>query len=436
MLDRDEARKILEKALGHSEADGCEITLSGSDGGNIRYALNTVTTAGELRDVSLAVQSNFGKKSGVATINELDDEALETVVRRSEELARLAPEDPEFMEVLGPQEYVESPAYFEATAAVSAAERAEAAGHSIRPSREKKLVAAGFLEHEAGFSAIRNSKGLFAYHRATDADFSVTVRTADGTGSGWAARDVNDFRRLDTASASQIAIDKALRSRNPREVEPGEHTVVLEPAAVDGLLGNMQWAFDARQADEGRSFLSKPDGKTKLGERIVDERVTVYSDPAHAEVPGTPWAQGGRPRQRTVWIDKGVVKNLHSSRFWAAKSERPDIPPPGQVIMEGGDASLDELIAGTERGILVTRFWYIRMVDPQTLLQTGLTRDGTFWIEGGKIAYPIKNLRFNESPVAMLGSLEALGRQQRVGNSLLPAIKVRDFTFSSLSDAV
>jgi predicted Zn-dependent protease len=436
IMDSRAARAVLARALTHSKADACHLTLEGQVGGNIRYALNTVTTSGEQENVTLTVRSSFGKRSGVATVNELDDASLAAAVRRSEELARLAPEDPEHLPPLGPQEYVESVAWYDATAGITAEHRAEAALHGIRPSRAQELVAAGFLEHRAGFSAILNSAGLFAYHRATGVDFSATVRTADDTGSGWVSRAVNDVARLDTAAASQIAIDKAVRSREPREVAPGRYTVILEPAAVRGLLQPMIGAFDARQADEGRSFLAKPGGDTRLGERIVDPRVTLFSDPGHPEVPASPWADDGRPRRRTAWIENGVVRNLHSSRYWAASTEREDIPPPANSILEGGDATVEELVAATERGILVTRFWYIRSVDPQTLLFTGLTRDGTFLVEDGRIAYPIKNLRFNESPVAMLSQIEALGRQERVGGSLLPALKVRDFTFTSLSDAV
>lgn len=168
----------------------------------------------------------------------------------------------------------------------------------------------------------------------------------------------------------------------------------------------------------------------------MDERVTIYSDPGHASVPSSPWAEDGRPFRRTVWIDNGKVKNLYSSRYWAEKTDRAAIPLPGNSIMDGSDASLEEVVAGTERGVLVTRFWYIRPVDPQTLLFTGLTRDGTFLIEDGKIVHPVNNFRFNESPIAMLRNLDALGTPERVEGSLVPPLRVRDFTFSSLSEAV
>ncbi len=436
ILSKSEAKAILDKALGFSKADACEVSLEGAATGNIRYARNTVSTAGSVTDLELVVQSNFGKKMATATINEFDDQSLEKVVRRSEELAQLAPENPEFVEVLGPQEYLESKGFFDSTAKIDPEFRAAVAASSIGPCREKKLVAAGYLEDSNAFQAMANSKGLFAYYPYTEIEFSVTVRTEDGTGSGYVTRDYNDVSQFDAARSSAIAMDKALRSREARAIEPGKYTVVLEPAASVGLLRNMMFNFDRRQADEGRSFLSKQGGGNKLGEKIVDERVTLYSDPTVAEIPAAPWADDGRRREQVKWIEKGVVKNMYCSRFWAREKEVESVPFPANGVMEGGEATLDELVANTQRGVLVTRTWYIRTVDPQTLLYTGLTRDGTFFIEDGKIAFPIKNMRFNESPVIMLNNIESLGRPVRINGNLIPPMVIRDFTFSSLSDAV
>ncbi|HVS02894.1 MAG TPA: TldD/PmbA family protein [Thermoanaerobaculia bacterium] len=436
MLSKDQAQALMKKVLGYSKADACEVNLNGGTTGNIRYARNTVTTSGSVSDMTLVVQSNYGKKSGTATINELDDASLEKVVRRSEEIARLAPENPEFMEPLGPQKYAEPKGWSDATAAIDPAYRAKAATASIGPSREKKLVAAGYLEDRSGFSAMATSKGLFGYYPSTAADFSVTVRTEDGTGSGYVERDVNDAALLDAGKASAIAIDKAVMSRQPRAVEPGKYTVILEPSASIGLLQYMIGSLDARQADEGRSFLSKPGGGTRLGEKMFDERVTMYTDPTHPDVPASPFAGDGVPRERVVWVDKGVVRNLVYSRYWAAQKETQPVPFPNTGVMEGGAGSVEELIKDTPKGILVTRTWYIRMVDPQTLLLTGLTRDGSFYIENGKLAFPVKNMRFNESPVIMLNNIEALGKPMRVSGVLVPPMKLRDFTFTSLSDAV
>ncbi|MGB3144400.1 MAG: TldD/PmbA family protein [Maribacter sp.] len=432
----EEAKKILEKALSFSKADTCEINLSGTNSGNIRYARNTVTTSGYSSNQSLAVQSSFGKKSGTATIDEFDDASLEKVVRRAEELAQLSPENPEFMEPLGPQEYDEAVSFIEATANVSPEYRAEVAASSITPAAAKDVTAAGYFNDSANFSAMINSKGLFAYNKSTNTDFTVTMRTNDGTGSGWVSRDFNDVSKFDAAEASNTAIDKAVLSREAKAIEPGKYTVILEPAAASDLLRNMFRSLDARSADEGRSFMSAADGKNKLGQKIVDERVTIWSDPLHPEVPTSTWNGEGQPLKKTMWLENGVVKNLAYDRFWAGEKGVEPVPFPPNAIMAGGDASLEDLIKGTKKGILVTRLWYIRSVDPQTLLYTGLTRDGTFYIENGQIKYPVKNFRFNESPIIMLNNLETLGKQVRIDGNLIPYMKIRDFTFTSLSDAV
>ncbi len=436
IYSEEEARRIMEKALSFSKADTCEVNLSGSESGNIRYARNTVSTAGYRSNQNLVVQSSFGLKTGSATIDEFDDASLEKVVKNSEELAQLSPENPEFMEPLGPQEYDKSKTYVEATANITPEFRAQVAADSINPAAAKDVTAAGFLDDSSGFSAMMNSKGLFAYNKSTNANFTVTMRTNDGTGSGWASRDATDVDKLEASMASKRAIDKALMSRKAQAIEPGKYTVILEPSASSQLLNNMLRSFNARSADEGRSFMSKEGGGTKLGEKIVDERVNLWTDPLNDEVPSPPWNGAGQPLKKMNFIENGVVKNLFYDRYWAKEKGVDAVPSPGNAIMAGGDASLEDMIKDTKRGILVTRLWYIRTVDPQTLLYTGLTRDGTFFIENGKIKYPIKNFRFNESPIIMLNNLETLGQQERVDGNLIPYMKVRDFTFTSLSDAV
>jgi predicted Zn-dependent protease len=453
ILSKEDAKKILEKVIGLSKANGIEANLNGSDGGNIRYARNSVSTAGESSNVSLGIQSYFGKKSGSASINEFDDASLEKAVRRSEELAQLAPENPEFQEPLPPQTYgAETKSFIDSTANITPEYRAQAAADSINPASAKDITAAGYLEDSKSFSSLMNSKGLFAYNTSNNVDFTVTMRTNDGTGSGWVARNFNDVSKLNTAEASKIAIDKALQSRNAKAIEPGKYTVILEPNAAGDLLGLMLNGMNARQADEGRSYLSKKGGGTKLGEKIIDERVTIYTDPWNEEVPTANWGGaggggggggfgggggGGLARKKMDLIKNGVVANLIYDRYWASQKNAEPTPFPGNRIMVGGNASMEDLIKDTKKGVLVTRFWYIRAVDPQTLLYTGLTRDSTFFIENGKIKHPIKNFRFNESPIIMLNNLEALGKSVRTSDgALIPTMKIRDFTFSSLSDAI
>ncbi|HWO89889.1 MAG TPA: metallopeptidase TldD-related protein, partial [Gemmatimonadales bacterium] len=255
----------------------------------------------------------------------------------------------------------------------------------------------------------------------------------------------NDWRRARPAELAGTALRKAQLSRNPVAIEPGRYTVVLEPTAVANLLQLLVFAMNARAADEGRSFFSKRGGGNKIGERVVDERVTIVSDPWDPDLLAAPFGGEGLPNRRVVWIENGVVQNLNYDRFWA---QRQNVEPTGGfagIRMVGGTASLDDLIRSTERGVLVTRFWYIRPLDPRTILYTGLTRDGTFLIENGRISRPVRNMRFNESPLTMLNNMEMLSQSVRVSASesgdvgqavVVPAIKTRDFNFQSISDAV
>jgi predicted Zn-dependent protease len=436
ILSKEDALAIMKKALSYSKADECTVNLSGSEDGNIRYARNAVSTAGEQSQTSLGVTSSFGKRSGSATINEFDDASLEKVMRRSEELAKLAPENPEYMPLLGPQTFKESVNYNATTAGMNPDKRAEAVAKSLKVAKDAIHEAAGFLSNSTDFNATMNSKGLFGYNKSTDVSFSITVRNREGTGSGYASKSYNDVSKLDTLALTKIASSKASMSAAAKAIEPGKYTVILEPLAASDMISTMFNGFDARNADEGRSYMSKKGGGTRLGEKLFDEKVTMYSDPLNPDLPFSTFSGDGRPQQKTVWVENGVVKKLAYSRYWAQQKGVEALPAANRIIMQGGNSSIDDMIKGTEKGILVTRFWYIRFVDPQTLLLTGLTRDGTFYIENGKVKFPIKNFRFNESPVIMLNNLEELGKAERVGNLIVPPMKIRDFTFTSLSDAV
>ena len=449
-FSKEEAKGIMAKVLSYSKADGCEVRLNGVRTGNIRFARNSVSTTGIMRNTTLVVQSYFGKRSGVATVNEFDDASLEKVVRRSEELAQLAPENPEFVAPLESKEYGPSATYIEATDKITPEMRAQAADDCISAAVAGNVVTAGYLEDNSDVTAMMNSKGLFAYNKSTDLNLTVTMRTPDGTGSGWIGRDYNDITKLNTREASKIAIDKAVQSRDAKAIEPGKYTVILEPAASIELIRNMIFGMNARQADEGRSFLSKKGGGTKLGEKMLDERVNLYADPLNTEVPVCPWSPEGLPQKKMDLVRGGVFRNIFYDRYWAQQKNVAPIPFPGNVIMEGGNTSLEEMIKNTKRGIWVTRFWYTNVVDFPSLLCTGLTRDASFYIENGKVKHPVKNFRFNESPLIILNNLEELGKQVRIGSRgfniggfgipplsfMIPYMKVRDFNFTSLSDAV
>ena len=444
-LGREECEALAKRALSFATADETRITINSGGRGNTRFAVNQISTGGDNYDATISVRSSIGKRSAVVNTNKLDDASLKSAVQLAERLAKLSPEDPEAMPELGPQAYVEGRGWSESTASLDPSARANAARAITEPSRAAGLVSTGYLETQAGATSVANSKGLFAYGRQTALSLTTTVRTQDGTGSGWAGATSHDFAKLDPKELGERAIDKARRSVNPVGIEPGRYTVILEPTAVGNLIQFITFAMSARNADEGRSFFSKPGGGNKIGMKVVDERVTISSDPLDPEAYANTFAADGQPLTKTTWIENGVVRNLAYDRFWAQKQGKQPLPTSGTVRMSGGTTTMEEMIASTERGIILTRFWYLRPVDPRTILYTGLTRDGTFLIERGKIARAIKNFRFNESPIFMLNNLDAMGRPVRVSASeaggpglaiVVPPIKVRDFNFTSLSDAV
>lgn len=443
ILTQDQAQAIVEKALKLSRADAVDVQVNSYTQGNIRFADNQVSTAGSTTDAQLGIQSAFGPKHAVVTTNDLSDAALERAVRESERLARLAPDDPEAMPQLRAQQYTPVTAWFEATANLTPQDRAKASLTALDLARKAgDLKAAGYLVTGAGALAIGNSSGMFAYHRSTSANYTLTLRTADGTGSGWAAADHADWTQLDATRVAQAAVEKARLSRNPVAIEPGRYTVILEPQAVGDLVQLLSIYADARSADEGRSPFVKPGGGSKIGEKILDDRVTIFSDPADPQLRGRPWDFDGLPLDRQTWIEKGVLRQLIYTRFWAKKQGKTATGGPSTFKMAGGTKSVDDLVKETTRGILVTRLWYLREVDPRTVLYTGLTRDGTFLVENGKITKSLRNFRFNESPLFLLNNLEEIGRAERLagteqgGDVVMPSLRARDFNFTSLSDAV
>jgi predicted Zn-dependent protease len=448
-LTREEAQRIAAQALRAATADETRVSVVGGARANTRFAQNQVSTAGDNSNTTVTVRSAFGRRVASATTNRLDDESLAEVVRRSEALARLAPEDPEYEPELGPQTYPPRPEPTQ-TAPPTPEQRAAAVRAVAGAAVARDLVSTGFILSTVGASAIANSRGLFGYNRSARTAMTTTVRTPDGTGSGWGGDTVDNWAQLDAQRLGGIAVEKALLSRNPVAIEPGRYTVILEPTAVGNLVELMAGggfgggAMNARAADEGRSFFSRAGGGNKIGERIVDPRVTIISDPDDPDMRLNSYTGEGLPVRRVLWIENGVLRNLNYDRYWAQRQGVEPTAAPGGFRMLGGTASVEEMIASTQRGILVTRFWYIRSVDPRTILHTGLTRDGTFLIENGRIAGAIKNMRWNESPVFLLNNVETLGRPVRVNadesgdgsNVIVPAVKAREFNFTSLSDAV
>ena len=436
MMTEQEAKKLIDKILSYSTANEVSVNLSGTRSGNIRYARNAVSTNGETDNLAVSVTSVFGKRSGTATGNEFDDASLQRMVRRSEEVARLAPESPEYMPELGPQQYSPGINFSENTARIDPVFRVDAVLASIQECMANKTTAAGFLQDTSGFVAMGNNKGLFGYNQISSGEFTVTARTDDEKGSGYGAQYFTDAGLLNTKATTETAVKKALASRHTKELKPEKMTVILEPQAAYGLLSLLTNAMDARTADEGRNFFGKKGSGNRIGDQLFSEKVSIYSDPFNAQNPGSPFAPDGRPQKKISWVEKGVLKNLSYSRYWAAQKEKEAVPPPSGFIVEGTELTLQDLIKTTEKAVLVTRLWYTRLVDPQTLVYTGLTRDGTFLVENGEIKHAIKNFRFNESPATMLANLEAVGKPVRIENSMIPPMRIKAFNFTSLSDAV
>ncbi len=436
LLTRDECKALADKVIRLAKAEEVEVRVSSTQNSNTRYAINTVTTAGFTSGVSVDIEVTQDKRTGSVSVSEFSDEALEKAVRQAEAVAALAPPDPEYVEPLGPQTYPDIKAFYDETAKARTSDIVPAVKSVVAEAEQKKVASFGYYDISSRARALANKRGLFGYHRDTQASYSVTARTPDATGSGWAAQQSPQHKQIDAARIGGTAIRKAIESRAPQRLDPGLYTVILEPQAVADLLGFLGFSFDARAADEGRSFLSKKGGGNVLGEKVFGENVTLWSDPFDARVPGSPWSGNAVPAEKMTWVEKGVVKNLIYNRYWAQKNERKPTPSPSNVLMEGGTAKLEDLIASTERGLLVTHFWYIRFLQPQTLQLTGLTRDGLFYIEKGKVVRPVMNFRFNQSVVTMLNKVEAMTASVPVEDSVLPALKVAEFNFSSLSDAV
>jgi predicted Zn-dependent protease len=460
MLTRDEAQKLAQKVIGLSTFPECQVTIAASEQAYTRFANNGITTASlNLRHtVSIAVARDG--KSGVMTVNDLDDASLKAAVKKAEDLAAIAPANPERLTPLGAQQFPAVHDFDERTAAARSPEMIPHVKTIIDLALKQKQVAAGLIERSHRVSAIANKAGLFGYHDSADSQLTTTIRMADGSSSGWAGQPSTRLSEIDSAKLAATASEKCARWKNPQRIEPGNYTVVLEPTAAADIVRLMAGAFSARNTEEGRTFLSKRGGGTLLGEKVFPDFVTLRSDPFDSRQPSSPWTADLLPTRAITWVDKGVIANLSYDRYWAGKTGKEATPSPGggfggggggggfgggaaqaSLILEGGDATLDQLIAGVERGLLVTHFWYIRFVNQQTLQHTGLTRDGLFLIENGKITTPVMNFRFLESPVRLLKNTKRLGQAVRVrglegGMMIAPALVATDFPLPSISDAI
>lgn len=445
MLTKQDAKNLADKVLSFAKLPECRVNVSMAENVFIRFANNGITTSGYTLEQSVSVSSTTeDKRSGSANVTELTDDALRRGVEQAEALAKISRPNPEDMPALGAQKYPELANFDTATGS----SRGDALiGHVkaiIDAARGSKLTAAGFVQRSANWVAVANKAGLFGYHQYTDSSISNTVRNAGGTSSGWATQTSTSVKDLNGAESGRIAVEKCAAGDNKKRLEPGKYTVILEPAAVSDLIGFLGFGFNARGAEQGQTFLSKKGGKpgeTQLGEKLFPEYITLRSDPFNPKFAAFPWAPSLLPNEKITWIERGVVKNLSYDRFWAQKAGKQPTPFPGNLILEGQEHTLADLIKAADRAILVTRFWYIRPLQPQTLQMTGLTRDGVFLVEKGKVTAPVMNFRWNDSPVRVLQNTKMLARPVRTqgaetGSSIAPAILAEDFNFASLSDAV
>jgi predicted Zn-dependent protease len=442
VLDRDEALKICETVLAHAKAAGAEdanVSAQSSVDAHLRFADNRVTTSGRAEDLVITATVWVGRRRGAATGNDASANALKALAEEAVQIARVSPVQREYLPTLGPLTYAAERGFAAGTADIDVAARAAALQGVLTACHAAKVTGAGFHTASGSATAVATANGNRRYFRSTRAGFSVTARSADGTGSGYFAGDHFDAARLDTRQIVEQAVGKAVRSQQPKPIEPGVYPVILEPQAVADLMGFLTGSLDARTADEGRSPFSAKEG-TRVGEAVISERLNLYSDPAHPELPSPPSTGEGVPAARLSLIKAGVLENLEYSRFWAQEKKREPSPGPVNYIMESvaPPVSLDDMIRGMERGLVISRFWYVRQIDPRAIMLTGLTRDGLWWVEKGQVRYPVRNLRFNQGVLAMLApwNVLAVGAPVRKAPLMVPALKLAGFTFTSISDAI
>ncbi len=446
MLGQKRIQEITDRILAGSPADQTEVVILAGDSALTRFANSTIHQNVAETDAEVRIRVVLGRKVGVATTNNLTDEALTRTLDTALTIARLQPENPDFQSLPGPQPIPEVTAWSEATAACTPEQRAKGAGTICLLAREAAVTASGALTTAVFEVAVANSLGVFAHFATTYADLNTVIMS--DTSAGYAAALALDVNDLDFEALGREAVDRCRRGQNPRSLEPGEYTVILEPYAVQDLVQMMSWTgFGAVPFQEGRSFMSG-----RLGQQIVDPRISIWDDGLDPAGIPLPFDFEGVPKQRVDLIERGVARGVVYDSYRAGKEGKASTghalpapnawgPFPLNIFFSPGDSSVEEMIANTERGIYITRFWYTRPVEPKQVIITGMTRDGTFLIENGEIAYPVKNLRFTQSYLEALNHVAAIGREPRlligmgdIGRDSVPALKLDRFTFTGATE--
>ncbi len=447
MLGESRLAEIAQQVLREAKADQTEVMVAGTDSHLTRFAVNTIHQNVSETDVAVRVRSILGRKTGVASGNELSEAALRKLVRSAETVASFQEANPEFGSLPGPKPAQKVDAFVGRTAEYAPVERARGVEKILKMSRKNHLDAAGAFSTEANETYIANSLGVSAYHRGTVASILTVIMGQNS--SGYATAASIDVANLDPESVGRIAVEKALSSKNPTPIEPGEYTVILEAAAVGDMLFFLGWmGLGALAVQEGRSFMNG-----KFGERITGENVTIWDDGADPRGLPLPFDFEGVPKQKVTLIEKGVAKNVVYDSFTAGRdkgkvSTGHSLPAPNtagpiplNLFMAPGKATKEEMLASTKRGIWVTRFHYTNILHPVQTILTGMTRDGTYLIEDGKIVRPLRNLRFTQSILEAFSNIEALGKDlvllkdewNSVG-TCAPAAKIRNFRFTGTTD--
>ncbi len=448
MLGEPEIRRIARAVLGASRADQTEVEVFANDSALTRFANNYIHQNVEQSDVDVRVRAVIGQKIGVASTNDVSDDALARVAARAYELARHQRENEDFRSLPRPQPVPHADAFVERTARCGPEERAAVVGQICDASARAALTAAGAYHTTAQEFAVANSLGVWAYHRQTQADINTVVMS--GTSSGYAARASKDAADLDGEAVAQEAVDVALRGVNPRAVEPGEYEVLLSPYAAVDLLDFFSYlSFSALPFIEKRSFMSG-----RIGEKVMGGNISIWDDGLSPDTIAEPFDYEGVPKQRVDLIDHGVARGVVWDSYLAgkqgggARSTGHALPAgvtfgpiPMNMFMATGDATPDDMVRSIKRGLLVTRFWYTRTVHPLNVVVTGMTRDGTFLVEGGKVVGPVRNMRFTQGYVEALNHVDAVGRDAMLllgdiggGVRRIPALKVAKWNFTGVSE--
>ncbi len=441
MLGERAARRLCERALSLAArlpGASARVALTSSRGGFTRAAGSQVTQVADTEEATLEVAISFGQRRAAATTNQLELSAVAALVERAAAMAKLTPASPEVLPPLGSQRYLALPGAVDAAAArLGAAARARVLGSALREAGAAGLSLAAFFQHAHRSTSLADSAGLWAHDERTRLGFSCSARSADGSAAGWAGAGAASLSELAPERLVARALAKARASANPARLPPGRYTVVLEPAATGSLVRFLTDSLDARSADEGRSFFS---GR-RSGERLFPAHVTVRTEPADFAADGRAFDDEGVPQQPRIWIDRGALAALPCDRVWAARRGISPSGWPAGLALDGGAASLDEQVRGVERGLLITRFFYLSLVEARGLEVTGATRDGVLLIERGAVVGAAANFRFRHSPVALLERCDALGPSEVVeidGGARLraPVLRSHEFAMTGHSEAV